>query len=116
MRFINTLRIFFKVEDSEGTIYDIWTVQGEQGAAWIQANIDLPPASSQREMLAMGKYQLIFTAKINGVPGIYAIDDFSLVEGTCSQVCQETEKLSFKEMHSFEGTHTWNIDALFIRK
>ena len=66
-------------------VEEIWRISGEQGATWIQANIDIPPPKAR---LASGTYQLVFSAEISGAIGKFAIDDLALVEGTCSQVCE----------------------------
>ena len=88
----------------------MWKVSGEQGAEWLRADVDLP---TNGKLNSVDSFQLAFSARIEDSPGKFALDDFSLTEGTCSQVLRN-QNLPVSPNNSTLGADTRSSDALCI--
>ena len=78
---------------------------------WLRADVDIyrPRAKSSET------FKLLFSAEVNGIPAKFAVDDFELVEGTCSQVSHRLYHHTINIMTDIlQGANTRDITSLFL--
>ncbi|XP_029622701.1 MAM domain-containing glycosylphosphatidylinositol anchor protein 1 [Salmo trutta] len=74
---IGSLNVWLRVKSIASVGDRVWTLDGNQGPDWIQANINVNPS---------GPFQVMFEAiRGSGYEGDIAIDDVSVTKGKCKQ-------------------------------
>ncbi|XP_029448766.1 MAM domain-containing glycosylphosphatidylinositol anchor protein 1 isoform X1 [Rhinatrema bivittatum] len=97
-----SLNLLVRVTNTGGMDTQVWTLSGNRGNVWQQANVPINPA---------GSFQIIFEGvRGSGYEGDIAIDDVTVKKGDCPRKLDSTNKVG---LHQHNAVRSDSADPYF---